>query len=226
MIGIYCITNKINGKKYFGQSIDIERRKKAYFNKGDFPNDHLKNAFNKYGKENFKFEIIKCCKEKYLDRFEKLYIRVHDTMNPNKGYNKESGGNLNKHLSNEVREKISKSISGENNPMYKQKHTPEARKKMSENHADFSGENHPMWRRKHTAETCKKISENHADLSLENHPLWKKYPRIIKAGLENGKQRYRIKYNGKVFMTSIYKERVIKKWYDEHPDIELIDETE
>jgi len=30
MIGIYLIENKINGKKYVGQSIDIERRWKDY----------------------------------------------------------------------------------------------------------------------------------------------------------------------------------------------------
>jgi group I intron endonuclease len=117
--GLYCLTNKINGKKYFGQSINIEKRKKKYFNYGDFPNDHIKNAFNKYGKENFDFKIIKVCKEKYLDRFEKLYIRINDTQNPDKGYNKESGGNPNKTLSEETRQKMSEAQYGENNNLYR-----------------------------------------------------------------------------------------------------------
>lgn len=100
MAGIYCITNKINKKKYIGQSIDLEEREKDYFERGTFPNKHLKNAFKKYGKENFEFEIIKCCKVEYLDRLEKLYIRVNHTRNPKQGYNKKIGGNLNKESNN------------------------------------------------------------------------------------------------------------------------------
>ena len=251
MIGIYCVTNKVNGKKYFGQSTDIERRKKDYFIYGKFPNDHLKNAFNKYGKENFDFEIIKCCKEKYLDRFEKLYIRINDTMNSKKGYNKEAGGCLNKHLSNETKKKISdahtgkklsaehckkmsEAFSGENNPFYGQKHTPESLNKMSE---AKSCENNPMYGQKHTPETRKKMSENHKDNSGENHPMWgkygknhlawKDYPRIIKDGKDKeGKQKYCIMYNGKKFANSIYKRNLFKKWYNKYPDIELVDKTE
>lgn len=153
MIGIYCITNKVNNKKYFGQSTNIEKRKKAYFSYRRFPNDHLKNAFNKYGKENFEFEIIKCCKEKYLDRFEKLYIRINDTMNPDKGYNKDSGGHLNKHHSNETRRKISKN----NGRYWKGKtHSEKSKKKMSKNNARYwEGKNH-------SEETKKKVSENNA----------------------------------------------------------------
>ena len=237
MIGIYCITNKINNKKYFGQSTNIEERKKHYFNYGDFPNDHLKNAFNKYGKENFEFKIIKYCKEKYLDRFEKLYIRTNDTMNPNKGYNKEAGGNLNKHLSeetkrkisesctgkkltSETRKKISKSKSGEKNPNYgnpnNYTHSKETRKKISEAHIGKTlSEEHK-----------KKISENHADFSGKNSGKWKDYPRIIKYGKNKyGKQQYTIKYNGKIFGKSVYKEKLCEKWYSKYPDIELVDET-
>ena len=136
MIGLYCITNKINGKKYFGQSIDLERREKQYFNQSHFPNDHLKNAFNKYGEENFNFEIIKVCKEKYLDRLEKLYIRIYDTMNKNKGYNKESGGHLNKHHSDESKQKMSELQKGENNSFYDKTHTDETKRKMSESRKD------------------------------------------------------------------------------------------
>ena len=123
-----------NGKKYFGQSIDLERREKQYFNQNHFPNDHLKNAFNKYGKENFNFEIIKVCKEKYLDRFEKLYIQIYDTMNRKKGYNKESGGHQNKHHSDEYKQKMSELRKGENNPFYNKTHTSETKRKMSKSH--------------------------------------------------------------------------------------------
>lgn len=203
MIGIYCITNKVNNKKYFGQSTDIKEREKHYFNYENFPNDHLKNAFNKYGKENFEFQIIKCCKEKYLDRFEKLYIRINDTMNPNKGYNKDSGGHLNKHHSDESRKKMSESRKGEKNPNYG-------------NPRNY----------KHSEETIKKMKKNHPDFSGENGQNWKDYPRIVKEGIsKNKKQKYKIMYNGKKFCESVYKERLYERWYDKYPDIELIDET-
>lgn len=60
--GIYTITNKVTGKLYIGESLDIYRRwhkehisklrKKQHYNKG------LQNDFNKYGEENFEFEIL------------------------------------------------------------------------------------------------------------------------------------------------------------------------
>lgn len=64
--GIYTITNKVTGKLYIGESLDIYRRwhdehipqlrKNRHYNK------ELQNDFNKYGEENFSFEIL----EQYL----------------------------------------------------------------------------------------------------------------------------------------------------------------
>lgn len=60
--GIYTITNKVTGKLYIGESLDIYRRwhdehipqlrKNRHYNK------ELQNDFNKYGEENFSFEIL------------------------------------------------------------------------------------------------------------------------------------------------------------------------
>lgn len=60
--GIYTITNKITGKMYIGESLDIYRRwhdehipqlrKNRHYNK------ELQSDFNKYGEENFQFEIL------------------------------------------------------------------------------------------------------------------------------------------------------------------------
>lgn len=54
-----------------------------------------------------------------LDAFERFYISTWDTMNPKRGYNKESGGNALKYFSKESREKMSKAQSGENNAGYR-----------------------------------------------------------------------------------------------------------
>lgn len=54
--GIYQITNLINGKIYIGQSIDIERRWNQHrYGKGSLI---LRNAINKYGIDNFNFQIL------------------------------------------------------------------------------------------------------------------------------------------------------------------------
>lgn len=61
MIGIYKITNKVNGKFYIGSSVTCNRRQKAHWSKlkgGYHDNRHLQNAFNKYGEKKFKFEIL------------------------------------------------------------------------------------------------------------------------------------------------------------------------
>jgi len=50
---IYITTNLVNGKKYIGQKKFI-RQWEYYLGSGR----HLKNAINKYGKENFIREII------------------------------------------------------------------------------------------------------------------------------------------------------------------------
>lgn len=55
-MGIYKITNLFNGKVYIGQSIHIERRWKehCFFS----ANSLIGKAIQKYGKQNFSFEIL------------------------------------------------------------------------------------------------------------------------------------------------------------------------
>ena len=88
--GIYLITNLINGKQYVGQSIGIAHRWVQHKNsKEDYP---ISKAIRKYGKDNFKFEIIENCLPKDLDKKEKYYIKKYNTVIPN-GYNITYGGN-------------------------------------------------------------------------------------------------------------------------------------
>lgn len=59
--GIYMILNEKSNKVYIGQSVNINLRfirhsSKLSCNKHE--NSHLQSAFNKYGKESFKFEIL------------------------------------------------------------------------------------------------------------------------------------------------------------------------
>lgn len=65
---IYKITNKINNKIYIGQSVHpFERFSQHCYNKQT--NTSLINrAIQKYGKENFNFEIIESDIENYNER--------------------------------------------------------------------------------------------------------------------------------------------------------------
>lgn len=108
MIGIYKIENKINGKIYIGQSIDINNRLRHHKTalKGNYhPNRHLQYSFNKYGEDNFIFEIIDICEIDELDALERLYINKYECKHNEWGYNLEDGGHKYKKLSEETKQK-------------------------------------------------------------------------------------------------------------------------
>jgi len=81
MIGIYKITNLVNEKVYVGQSKNIKNRKKHHrclLNKHKHVNNLLQNDWDKYGKENFKFEIVEECSEYKLNEREQYWINYYN----------------------------------------------------------------------------------------------------------------------------------------------------
>lgn len=64
-IGIYKITNKVNGKVYIDQSKNIEKRWKQHLGAKD--NYLIHRAIRKYGKDNFSFEIVQLCNVEMLN---------------------------------------------------------------------------------------------------------------------------------------------------------------
>ena len=113
-MGIYQIVNCINGKKYVGSSKDLYKRGCTHFRalKGNYHhNYYLQNAYNKYGKEVFKFEVLEFIKtiEELLPK-EQYYIELYNVCNKDKGYNiiVDATRNI---LSEESKNKISKSLS-------------------------------------------------------------------------------------------------------------------
>lgn len=150
LCGIYKITNMINGKVYIGQSINIKARWKDHVNTLNRKDSHsvlLQRAWNKYGEESFSFEILELCTEDMLDEVEIKYIDLYDAHN--NGYNIEPGGNKNKHLSEETKQKIGDANRG-------RRHTKESKIKMSKSR---TGENNGMYGRTHSIESRRKMSE-------------------------------------------------------------------
>lgn len=94
MIGIYKVTNKLNGKVYIGQSINIKQRWKQHRTNATVRKESLYLAFQKYGLENFSFEVLETCQEKELDEKEQYYISYYNSYN--NGYNMTLGGQNNK----------------------------------------------------------------------------------------------------------------------------------
>ena len=63
-------------------------------------------------------------------------------------------------------------------------------------------------------------------LKGENNPCWKDYARILKEGYTwNNKQLYVIRFDGKRIKCSIFKDKLIKWWNENYPDIYLEDRT-
>ena len=108
--GVYAIINTVNDKRYIGQSIDIYGRwmnHKSALKHNRHRNEHLQNAWNTYGAENFTFEILEICDVNQIDTIEQKYIKLFDCMNPDCGYNHESGGHSSRIVSDESRQKMS-----------------------------------------------------------------------------------------------------------------------
>lgn len=93
---IYLIINKINYKRYIGQSINSFHGRytncKKWYNSSSI-NRHLSYAIEKYGSENFEIRII-CYNqsENALNCWEDFYIEYFQTCNQKYGYNIRSGG--------------------------------------------------------------------------------------------------------------------------------------
>lgn len=90
--GIYKITNKINGKVYIGQSINIENRWKEHKSRYLSTDEKaykkpLYAAMRKYKIDNFIFSIVEICNEQDLNEKEIYWIKYYNSINKEKGYN-------------------------------------------------------------------------------------------------------------------------------------------
>jgi len=149
---IYKTTNLVNGKQYIGKD---KRNTPSYLGSGTL----LKRAIQKYGKENFKKEILEVCSthEELIER-EEYWLNYYDAGNNRMFYNmhNHSSGGLGifgeknhmfgKHHSDERKQKMREFMSGKNNPVYGKGYL-------------FTGEKNHFYGKKHSPETIEKIKQ-------------------------------------------------------------------
>lgn len=189
--GVYQILNTVNGDCYIGSSVNIKVRwseHKRTLRKSNNVSLKLQRAWDKYGENSFKFNILEIVTEGKgeLYKREQYYIDVFDSVD--NGYNicVAAGSRAGLKSSEKTKEKISMSMRGENNhnygnrgernPNYGRKHTEESKEKMSQ---ALKGKSHSEQHREklsvaHTGkvlsqETRLKMSEAHKGEKNHNY---------------------------------------------------------
>ena len=120
MYTIYMHCNKINNKKYIGQT-SLNPPEKRWKNGYGYSNQMFFQAIQKYGWDNFEHIILETnLTSEEANEKEKYYIKLYNTTNSQYGYNCTEGGVQLSFLSKEAKQKI------------KDSWTPERRKAQSE----------------------------------------------------------------------------------------------
>lgn len=90
---LYKIVNQINSKMYIGITSQPQKRKQRHFSKtGHTSFSILRLAMDKYGRENFTFDIICIGDKEYILDLEVKAISLYKTQQRDFGYNIKGGG--------------------------------------------------------------------------------------------------------------------------------------
>jgi group I intron endonuclease len=181
--GVYLISNNVNGKCYVGSTVHLDQRRRGHFSRlanNKHINAHLQNAYNKYGREAFDFEILETIdiddniKDKLLKR-EQFWI---DNLKPEYNVLLVAGSNLGYHHTEETKKKISESTTGVKKSEEHAKHIREGQsgRVLTEEHKAKLSE----------AAKHRKSPSNHAIISIDG---------VIYNSLKEASEATGVKYN-------------------------------
>lgn len=134
--GAYKITNTGNGKVYIGATSNLRDRIQHHdwdLRHGRHSNKEMQADYDE-NPDAFRFDVLELCDPGTLAELERKYISEYDSMNPAHGYNRESGGNKDKTISDETKKIWSEHRSNGGAGMFGKHHTEEAKRKISEKH--------------------------------------------------------------------------------------------
>jgi len=161
---VYETTNAVNGKKYIGMHA-TNNIEDDYIGSGKL----LKVAIKKYGKENFKKEILHVFDNfKDMAEMEKKLCNEDIANSPNY-YNLKEGGEGGVY-SEDVKRKISKKAIGRKMPKESIKKGLESRKRNGTWYK--SGEEHHMYGKSHNKEVLEDISKKLKEKHRNGHKVW------------------------------------------------------
>ena len=185
MTGIYIITNKINDKRYIGQSVDINRRFWDHRCLSHEGNPHLRYSMKKYGKDAFTYEVLEECSIEELDEKERIYI---EKLKPE--YNVLPGGQGKRgHLPDSVKRNLR-----EHGKKQWQEKTAEEKQRIIKNNLLCGGKiGHPV-----TEETRQKLRNHNLGKKQSKETIEKRKATIIQK-----------KQNGYVQTNSGHKKKIV-----------------
>lgn len=161
---IYCYHCISTGKKYIGQTSNMERRVREHFSYStkSYRDNKFYRAVKKYGWYNFIYGIIETVSIEEMDSREIYFIEFYKTYK--KGYNSTTGGsNTRGYRHKEETKQLLREM------RIGQKHSKETKLKMSKDRKGIP--KHSLRGRNLTEEHKKKLSEK---LSGETHPMYGK----------------------------------------------------
>ena len=181
--GLYLISNNVNCKCYVGSTVHLDQRRREHFSRlanNKHINAHLQNAYNKYGREAFDFEILETIdiddniKDKLLKR-EQFWI---DNLKPEYNILLVAGSNLGYRHTEETKKKISESTTGVKKSEEHAKHIREGQsgRVLTEEHKAKLSE----------AAKHRKSPSNHAIISIDG---------VIYNSLKEASEATGVKYN-------------------------------
>lgn len=187
---VYMHTNKVNGKRYVGQTCQWPPEKRwRKDGVGYRHNEYFYRSIQKYGWDNFEHEIIDArLTIEEANELEEHLIENFDTLNRSKGYNLRHGGNNGEHseetktklkrawehrdrvMPEHVRKAMSKSRTGKHLSEETKKKISKAQKGKPRYY--IRGENHPNYGKHYSEEERKQMSER---MSGKNNPNYGKH---------------------------------------------------